>query len=149
VEAEHVGAVGAGAFGKEQDGDSGFEEGFHLAGGSFGAGSALAIDKDGASAARKKTEGRPAAHFLLGDEDAGCCGGIDEDVKVAEVIGANQAIRGAWSATLEAHAYAAQDDGAGLMQPLSPLRRVRVGTVPKAKKLEPESDFSQAEEKGQ
>jgi hypothetical protein len=92
MKAQDLGAVGTGAFRKEEDRDAGFQHRHHLHSGFLGAAATLAVEEDGPSAARKKAEGGPAANFLLGHKDARSCGRIDQDVEIAEVVGADESL---------------------------------------------------------
>src|SRR5579872_4830362 len=101
MESKDFFAVGAGALGKQKDWNAGLEHGCHLSGRPLGAGATLAVEEDGCARAGKEAEGRPAADFLLGHEDAGSGGCIDQNVEVAEVVGTDKALGGTLAAAFQ------------------------------------------------
>jgi len=121
MKAQNFAAVGTGAFRKEQDGDTLAKDVDHLLCDFVGAGAALAIDEDGAAAAREESKDRPVAYFAFGDEDAGHGRGEDRDIEITEVVGDDESLRGAMAAALDFYSEIAKKQRAGPMEPLGAL----------------------------
>lgn len=149
MKAQDLDSVGTGAFGKQQNRNSGFEHGSHLAGSLFSAGAAPPVEEDRSSCAGEEAEDGPAAYFLFGDEDTRGSRGIDQNVEVAEVVGTDQALAGALAAELQANFETAEDESAGSVQPLSPMPKLEAGSVSKANNQETNRNFDQGSEQDQ
>jgi len=117
VEWKQAQAVGAGAFGEEQDGDGATQALGDLFGGGFGAGAAGAVDKEGAAGSGQGAEEWPAADLNLGDEVDGQGCREDEDVEIAEVIGDEESTLRARAFDGEADVEQAHDKDAGFVLP--------------------------------
>lgn len=86
MEAQDRRSVGARPFWKQQNGDAGRERLSHLPRDSFCTGAALAIDEYGSACAGAPAKNRPSLYVAAGDEDAGCGGGVRQNVEVAEMV---------------------------------------------------------------